>query len=119
MRTDSQRSGLAERGRVPLRRARCVRSRDEKPSSWPGHREVRLVAPLVRVPLSGAPLQFGLIESDFERVIAHRIAHRDPVFSEPPLSAEPLCLAMLGMCAPRSNRFVRLELYDGDPLAVR
>ena len=40
-------------------------------------------------------------------------------FSEPPLSAEPLCLAMLGMCAPRSNRFVRLELYDGDSLAVR
>jgi hypothetical protein len=46
---------------------------------------------------SGRSTGSRLIESGLERVVAHRIADGDPIFGEPPLSAEPLCFAMLGM----------------------
>jgi hypothetical protein len=63
-------------------------------------------------------MQPSLIESRLDRIVSRHIADGNPVFGEPPLSAEPLCFTMLGMRLPRSNRFVRLELDDGEFLAI-
>src|SRR5688500_7286608 len=68
--------------------------------------------------LGEPPRREAAIGSGRTRVVAHGVTDGDPILGEPALFAEPLRFTMLRVRAPRGHRLVRLELNDGDVLAI-